>query len=308
LSKTLYEILGVEKSAPDDEIRKSYRKLAKQYHPDLNPGDKEAEERFKDVASAFAILDDKDKRARYDAGEIDEAGAEKPQYEFYRQHADTDRQHQYHSSAGYEDFADMGDVFSEIFRQQRGGGGRQFEIRGADVRYHMKVAFLEAAQGAKKRITMPDGVTLDVSIPRGIDSGQTIRLKGKGHPGINGGAAGDALVEIEVEPHPLFERDGLDILIDFPIAIDEAVLGGKVEVPTISGTVRMTLPKGASSGQTLRLAGRGIKARSGKTKGDQLVRLKIVLPQEIDAELEAFMTSWREKHAFDPRADREFAT
>lgn len=301
LSKSLYDVLGVKKSASDEEIRKAYRKLAKELHPDLHPGDKAAENRFKEVSAAFNILGDKDKRARYDRGEIDETGAERPEHHFYRQYADSDAGHHYSSSAGFQDFADLGDIFSDLFGERGARGGPGMRVRGADTRYHLQVGFLEAANGAKKRITMPDGTTLDITIPRGVDDGQTIRLKGKGRPGANDGPPGDALIEIEVAPHPHFSRDGLNILLDLPITLDEAVLGAKIEVPTISGTVRMSVPKGASGGDTLRLKGRGIQDTAGKRKGDQLVRLQIAMPDKIDPELEEFIEKWRQAHAYNPR-------
>jgi DnaJ-class molecular chaperone len=166
----------------------------------------------------------------------------------------------------------------------------------------MQVDFLEAVNGTKKRVTMPDGRTLEVNVPAGLRAGQTLRLKGKGAPGMNGGPAGDALVEVDVNPHPVFERDGDDIVVELPISIDEAVLGGKVEVPTISGKVNLSIPKGASSGQTLRLRGKGVPGGKNRTAGDQRVRLKVVLPPDVDSDLETFMKSWRESHGYDPRA------
>ncbi len=299
MSKSPYDVLGVAKTASDDDIRKAYRKLAKELHPDLNPGDQAAEERFKQVSAAFAIIGDAEKKAAYDRGDIDETGAEKPQQQYYRQYADTDAPHQYHTNSSFQDFGDLGDIFQDMFgRTGRASAGPN---RGADVRYHLKISFLEAAKGEKKRITMPDGVTLDVTIPRGVNDGDVIRLKGKGHPGHAGGPAGDALVAIEIEPHPQFKRDGLDISIDLPITIDQAVLGAKVDVPTIDGVVSMTVPKGVSSDRVMRLKGRGVGERTGKTRGDQLVRLAIVLPDKIDKELEDFMKEWRARHADTPR-------
>ena len=178
--------------------------LAEKLHPDLNPGNKSAENKFQEVTAAYDILGDADKRARYDRGEIDEHGAEKPETRYYRQYADTDDVHAYNSTAGYEDFADLGDIFSDLYRRQKqtermrsaGGGLGSIPISGADVRYHMTVEFLEAARGAKKRVTMADGATLDVTIPQGINEDQTIRLKGKGQPGVNGGPPGDAFIMI----------------------------------------------------------------------------------------------------------------
>ncbi|MDA7947012.1 MAG: J domain-containing protein [Hyphomicrobiaceae bacterium] len=309
MARDPYDVLGLKKDASQDDIRKTYRKLAKKFHPDLNPGDTAAEERFKEISGAFAVLGDEDKRKRYDAGELDETGAERPEHQYYRQYADADAQHQYHSSAGFEDFADLSDLFKEAFSQRgyaRGEPrGEGMKLRGADVRYNFPVEFLEAAKGEKKRVTMPDGAVLDISIPAGIDDGKVLRLKGKGQPGLNGGAPGDALVVVEVRPHKFFERDGKNILVEVPISVDEAILGGKVQVPTISGQVNVTVPKGASSGQTLRLRGKGVAGKGGP--GDQLVRLKIVMPDKIDDDLEKFMKSWAEDHSYDPRKGMERA-
>lgn len=299
MADDLYQVLNVSRTASQDEIRKSYRKLAKDLHPDLNPGDQAAEEKFKKVSAAFAILGDPDKRSRYDRGEIDASGQERPEQRYYREYASEDPGFRYRSSAGYQDFGEFSDIFSDLFGRGQ-AGAREFKARGQDARYRLDVEFLEAVQGATKRITLPDGGTLDLNIPAGTSDGQVLRLKGKGGAGIGGGPAGDALVEVGVKPHPLFTREGNDILIEVPITLDEAVLGGKVEVPTISGRVAMTVPKGASSGQTLRLKGRGIKPRSGPA-GDELVKLKIVMPEEVDAELEAFFKDWQAKHAYDPR-------
>lgn len=301
-----YTVLGVKKDASEADIKKAYRNLAKKYHPDLNPSDKAAEARFKEVSAAFQILGDADKRAKFDRGEIDASGAERPEQHFYKEYAGREGAQHYYSQA---DMDDLGDIFSDLFRRgeapggARGAGreGPRFKMRGADVRYHLAIDFLDAVTGAKQRVTMPDGSSLEVQVPEGVRDGQTIRLRGKGQTGIGGGPAGDAFVEIEVRPHPQFRREGDDIIADLPISIDEAVLGAKVEVPTIAGKVRVTVPKGASSGQTLRLKGKGVKRRGAPGKGDQRCVLKIVLPKQVDEELATFMEEWRKKHAYDPR-------
>lgn len=306
MSEDPYKVLGVARDASQDAIRKAYRKLAKEAHPDLNPGDKKAEDRFKTISAAYDIVGDADKRARFDRGEIDASGTERPsQQDFYRQYADADGGFRYQSSAGFDDFADISDLFSDMFqRGGRGGGAGRGprQMKGQDLRYQLPVDFLDAVNGAKRRVTMPDGRTLDITVPPGTRSGQTLRLKGKGVPGTNGGPDGDALVEIQVGAHPLFERDGDDIVVELPISIDEAVLGGKVAVPTTTGKVNLTIPKGASSGQTLRLRGKGVPAGKNRAAGDQRVKLKIVMPAGIDEDLETFMKSWRESHAYNPRA------
>ncbi|MGI9520218.1 MAG: DnaJ C-terminal domain-containing protein [Hyphomicrobiaceae bacterium] len=308
LPKKLYDVLGVNSTASADEIQKAYRKLAKQLHPDLNPGNKEAEDRFKNVASAFSILGDSEKRERYDKGEIDESGGEKPDQQFYRSYADSDTQHHYHTSHGYEDFVDLGDLFAEAyFRARQTDATSQqrppYQQRGNDVRYQLSVNFLDAVNGDTKRITLPDGAVLNVTIPAGIKDGQTLRLKGKGQPGSSGGLNGDALVSVQVRPHQFFTRDGNDILLDLPIGIHEAILGGKVEVPTVTGRVSMTIPKGATSGQVLRLRGKGVQ--SSTAIGDQLVRITIAMPEKIDPELEQFFQTWSGEHDYNPRTTME---
>jgi DnaJ-class molecular chaperone len=308
MSDDPYAALGVSKTATQEEIRKAYKKIAKTSHPDLNPGDTGAAARFKAAAAAHDLLKDPDKRARFDAGEIDASGQERPERKFYREYAEGPEA-TYHTSRGYEDFGDFSDVFSDLFGQRGrarpggtgggGGGGETFRMRGADAHYTLEVGFLEAARGATRRITMPDGSVLDVRIPEGLADGQTIRLRGKGGPGHGGGPDGDALVTVTVAPHDYFARDGLDVLCELPITFDEAVLGAKVETPTIGGRVNLTVPKGASTGRVLRLRGKGI--RRGDKHGDQLVTLKIVAPPTIDADLERFFEEWRQAHAYDPR-------
>jgi DnaJ-class molecular chaperone len=304
MSDDPYGVLGVPKNVSQDDLRMAYRKLAKELHPDLNPGNADAEERFKTVTAAYDVLGDEDKRARFDRGEIDASGAERPPQQFYRQYADADASHPYASSAGYEDFGDVSDLFADLFARRAAGdrGPGTMHFKGQDVRYSLDVGFLEAVNGDQKRITLPDGRSLDVKIPAGVKSQQTIRLRGQGMPGMGEGKPGDALVQIRVVTHPVFERDGDDIVMELPITIDEAVLGAKVEVPTATGRVSVTVPKGSSSGRMLRLKGRGVK-RSGSTpNGDQRIRLKIVVPDKIDDDLAALMTTWKETHAYDPRA------
>lgn len=298
MSDELYEVLGVSKKASRADIKKAYRVLAKKYHPDLNPGDKVGEETFRKVQTAYDILSDEDKRKKYDAGEIDAEGKE-TQRHFYRDYASAGGGQQYASSAGFDD---LGDIFADLFRtQQEGKGQTHIRMRGGDIGYRMDVGFLEAVNGTKKRITMPDGKTLDVTIPPGHRDGQMLRLKGKGMPGIGGGPAGDALIEVYVQPHPIFRRNGQDILVDIPIALHEAVLGAKLHVPTVNGTVKMTIPPGSNTGDTLRLKGKGIAASGKLNAGDQLVTLQVTLPKNVDAKLSAFMDEWAKEHSYDPR-------
>jgi len=300
VTEELYEVLGVRKDVSQADIKKAYRARAKKHHPDLNPGDKTSEDTFKKVQKAYNILSDKEKRRRYDAGEIDAEGNEAPR-PFYREYAAANGGQPYASSAGFED---LGDIFSDIFRaQQRGGENVNVHRRGGDVGYRMEVSFLEAVTGAKKRITMPDGKTLDITIPPGHRDGQMLRLKGKGMAGIGGGAPGDAIVEVHVTAHRMFHRRGRDILLDLPVALHVAVLGAKVHVPTVRGAVAMTIPPGSNTGDILRLKGKGVAA-SGKHKaGDQLVTLNVVLPKKTDPKLKAFLEDWAKDHGYDPQQD-----
>jgi DnaJ-class molecular chaperone len=301
MAEDLYSVLGVQKTASAGEITKAYRKLAKKLHPDLNPGDTVAEDKFKQISHAYSILKDPEQRGKYDRGEIDASGQERPQQQYYREYAGGPEGARYHSSAGFEDIGAFSDLFGDMFggaAGMRGGrrGGGQFSMRGQDAQYHLDISFLDAVNGTKQRITLPDGGTLDVTIPAGVSEGQVLRLKGKGMPGLGEGPPGDALVEVGVKPHPVFKREGNDIVVDLPISFDEAVLGGKVEVPTIGGRVAATVPAGSNTGQTLRLKGRGVKG-----KGDQLVKLTVMMPETVDDDLKSFAEEWRKTHAYDPR-------
>lgn len=292
-----YEVLGVGKTATAAEIKSAYKTLAKKLHPDLNPGDDAAEERFKAVSAAHDLLKDKEKRARYDAGEIDAQGQERPQRRYYRDFADTGDGGAYHTTQGFDD---LSGVFDDLFgrgSQARRGPSAQAQMRGRDALYTMTVDLPDAVSGATRRITLPTGETLDVAIPKGVTNGQTVRLRGKGGPGYGGGPEGDALVTITIAPHPHFRVDGKDIHCDLPISIDEAILGGSVEVPTLTGRVKMTVPAGAQNGQVLRLKGKGIGG------GNQIVTLRIEMPKTVDDDLAAFMRTWRETNAYDPRKD-----
>jgi DnaJ-class molecular chaperone len=304
MDQDLYAILGVNRNATNDEIRRAYRKLAKDLHPDTNK-DPKAEEKFKAVSAAFAIIGNPDKRKRYDAGEIDATGQERTN-PFYNDFSAA-RSRSYRGSEGEHfggfggaESGDFSDIFGDLFGRTRGAGN--FSMRGMDYRYNLEISFLEAVNGVKKRVQFPDNETLDITVPAGVENGQVLRLKNKGGPGAGRGEPGDALIELRIASHPFFDRDGDNILVELPVTIDEAVLGARVEVPTISGRVAVSVPKGASSGQTLRLRGRGIhNARTGNV-GDQLVKVKVVMPANIDAELEDFMRSWATTHEYDPRA------
>jgi DnaJ-class molecular chaperone len=297
--KDPYETLGVAKTASPEEIKKAYLRLAKKLHPDLNPGDKRAEEKFKEASSANDFLSDPERRRRYDAGEIDAAGVEKPQHRFYKDYAEASG-HPYESQSAYADFADADNFFADLLRRRAQEGRR---ARGADQHYRLEIDFLEAVNGAKKEIALPQGGRLDVTIPAGIETGQTLRLKGKGGLSPGEGEAGDAFIEISVRPHPFFSRDGDDIRLDLPITVIEAALGGEVKAPTPSGLVLLKIPKGSNTGTVLRLKGKGVSR--GDRRGDELVRLQVMMPTQPEPELEAFLSSWRPATRYDPRREME---
>ena len=297
-----YEILGVARTATTEEIRKAYRRLVKTCHPDLHPGDRAAEQRFKDLSSANEILGDPDKRARFDRGEIDASGAEKPQREYYRDFADRAEGAKYGQEEVWANREDLEQVFADLFGKDA-GHGRTMRMRGPDLAFTLEIDLVDAARGARRAVTAPDGRTLQVKIPQGIREGQTLRLKGMGGPGLGGGEAGDAYVQITIRPHAVFRRKDEDIHIDLPVTMAEAVLGAKVEVPTVSGPVTLTIKPGSNTGTTLRLKGKGMSAHGEVPAGDQYVRLHVVLPKVPDAALTAFLESWQAEHAFNPRQE-----
>src|SRR5271166_4552726 len=297
--KDPYEILGVAKTASADDIRKAYRKLAKMLHPDLNPGDKRAEDEFKEVSAANDLLSDPEKRRRYDAGEIDASGAEKapPHPRYYRDYAGG-AGHPYESQSGFADFAESDDLFAELLRRSAEQARRR---PGADLHYELAVDFLDAVNGANKTITLPGGGMLQVTIPAGVEDGQILRLRGKGAPSPGEGEPGDALVQIVVKPHRYFTREGDDIHVELPITLKEAGLGAEVRAPTTSGSVMLKIPKRSNTGDVLRLRGKGVKRRDGA--GDELVKLKVMMPTEAEPELEAFLANWTPASHYDPRKE-----
>jgi DnaJ-class molecular chaperone len=297
--KDPYETLGVSKTASADEIRKAYRKLAKKLHPDLNPGDKQAEERFKEVAAANDLLSDPEKRRRFDAGEIDASGAEKapPNARYYRDYAQ-EGGHPYEGQGAYGDFAQGDDLFAELLRRSAQQARRR---PGADLHYELPIEFLDAVNGASKTITLPQGGTLNVTIPAGVEDGQTLRLRGKGAPSAGEGPPGDALVQIVVRPHRYFTREGDNILLDLPITVKEAALGAEVRTPTTTGSVMLKIPKRSNTGDVLRLRGKGLKTRGGA--GDELVQLKVMMPSDADPEFDAFLADWKPAPNYDPRKE-----
>ena len=305
MSTDLYSVLGVSRTATDEEIRAAYRKLAKANHPDLNPGSKDAEHRFKEISAAYAIVGDAEKRKRYDAGEIDETGADRPERKFYRQYAEAEPGFKYEAGGEFSGFDDLGGVFSELFGRGRAdgpaGARAQYRARGADVGYKLAIDFLDAVNGARKRIDLPDGRTLDVTVPPGVDDGQLLRLAGMGAPGIGGGPPGHAVIEINVKPHPQFQREGTTVKSVLPITLKEAVVGASVRVDTVTGPVDVKVPRGSNSGNILRLKGKGIPAAQSSQRGDHLIELRVMLPERQDTEFEKIVTEWETKHPYSPR-------
>jgi DnaJ-class molecular chaperone len=297
-----YQVLGVGKTASADQIKAAYRKLAKTLHPDLNPGNKKVEERFKEVSAAYDMLSDLEKKRRYDAGEIDASGAERPQHAYYRTYADGRRGGKYREQMGAEGFG-FEDLINDLFRgtgagmgpggmggRGRGPGGRA--PGGQDVAYTLNVPFLDAVNGGTMRLTLASGKTLDVTIPVNAKDGEVMRLKGQGAAAMPGGPMGDALVTLSIEAHAHFRREGDDVVLEVPVTLQEAVLGAKIEVPTLDGRVAINVPKGANTGTRLRLRERGARERKTGKRGDLYVALRVVLPEGGDAELEAFAAKW----------------
>lgn len=296
-----YEVLGVRRTDDAETIRKAYRKLAKKHHPDVNPGKPEAAEQFKQINAAHDLLSDPERRARFDRGEIDSEGQERAPRNFWREHGDRQRRAGATGGAPETEMSpeDLEALFGHAFRGSRFEADDMFaniRTRGADVQYALTIDFMDAARGAVRRLTLPDGKTLDVTIPAGVRDGHVMRLRGQGRTGRNGGASGDALIEISVAPHPFFRREGDDIILRLPVTLQEAVLGGSVEVPTVSGRVRVNIPAGSTSGTRLRLKGRGIG------EGHQYVELEVRLPRQHEPALDDFLRGWKPEHPFDPRA------
>lgn len=306
MAKDPYSVLGVGRDASDADIQKAFRRLAKKSHPDLHPGDKKAEDRFKELNAAYDIVGDGAKRARFDRGEIDANGAEIRQNPFAG-----GRGRGFRSGPGQQggfggaEHSAFEDLFGSIFGGGRGPGGfgggfGDGPAQGEDTRFTLEVDFIDAVVGAKKRLNLPGAKSVDVNIPAGISDGQTIRLKGQGGQ-MQGGPAGDALIEVKVKPHTLFRREGQDIHMDLGVSLGEAVNGGKVEVPTVHGPVTLNIPAWSNAGTRMRLKGKGVPATKKEAAGDQYVTLKIVLPKTPDTELQDFVKTWSAKKPYDPR-------
>ncbi len=294
--KDPYKVLGVSKDTSPADLKKTYRKLAMKLHPDQNPGDEKVAEQFKEVSAAYALLSDEKMKARYDRGEINPDGSEKG-FANYQQHAGGGAHPFGGGGQGFGAFGagfDAEDLFSSLF-----GGGRartqqrpKPSRRGEDRTYKIDIDFLDAVRGSKKQIKLETGKTLNVNTPVNVKEGQQIRLKGQGSPGMGGGPNGDALIEVHIKKHPYFTRSDNNIIMELPITLEEAVLGAKVTVPTISGKISLTIPKNSSSGKTMRLKGKGAADPKTKKTGDQLVKLMIMLPDEADSNLEKIIKKW----------------
>jgi DnaJ-class molecular chaperone len=302
LAQDPYKELGVARGATADEIRRAFRKLAKQHHPDQNPDNKASEERFKRVSAAFDILGDVDKRKKFDAGEIDADGRETrgPAGDPFARGG---------RGGGFDggpfggsqfEGVDLNDILGGVFGGRAGGGRAGFggPTKGADVRARLDIDLEDAILGGPKRIAFSDGRTIDVTIPKGAVEGQVLRLRGQGSPGAAG--AGDAMIELAIRPHPIFRREGEGLVMDLPVAVPDAILGAKVEAQTPEGVVSLTVPKGSNSGATLRLKGRGLPLANGG-RGDLLARIQIMLPDTPDPELEKFAEKWRKERPYTPR-------
>ncbi len=313
-----YQTLGVSKTATANEIKSAYRKLAKKLHPDVNPGRKDIEQKFKDVTAAYDLLSDPAKRSQFDRGDINAQGQQQdfgggnpfgggdPFSGTYRS---TRSGFGGRGEDPFSAFGSMGDIFAEFMgaanpqRHRAGGaGGMGGGVKGSDVTYTTTVSFVDACLGGKKRVTLTNDKTLDISVPAGVEDGHKLRLKGQGLPGI-GGAAGDAIVEIRVDPHPYFTRKDRDIILELPVSLQEAVLGASVTVPTLSGSVSIKIPKGSNSGTSLRLKGMGV---AGSPAGDMFVKLKIALPAPVPQDLTDFIEKWAKKNSYDPRKKAGF--
>jgi DnaJ-class molecular chaperone len=291
-----YEILGVSKTASDDEIKKAYRNLAKKYHPDLNPNNKEAEQKFKKISVAYGLIGTKEAREKFERGEIDEQAADA----------------RFRSGPFYHEFQDEGgrytnyyegdneDIFASFFSGFTGKGG-PIDMPGQDHLYKMEIDLKDAVSGAEREILLAGGKRLKVKIPAGIEEGAKLRFKEQGGPGIGKGKPGDAYVEISFRYSKEFKKTGSDIGIEVPISLDEAVNGLKIKVPTIDGAVLLTIPPGANTGTKLRIKEKGLPRNQGKSRGDQIVVLKVVLPEKTDSEFNEFIKKWSKNHPYNPR-------
>ena len=308
MARDFYSILGVPKSASADDIKKAYRKLAKKFHPDQNKTDPKAKEKFAEANSAYEILGDDKKRGQFDRGEIDADGKPRGFEGFGGQgpFGGGRRTGAQYEARGGNPFGaggfDAGDIFADLFSGGR-RGGRQEPPRGQDLGVIVTVSLAESVSGTSKRVALPTGKTLDVRIPAGMESGKQIRLKGQGYSSpLPNGEPGDCMVTVQIAQHPFFKVDGHDLRVDLPLALYEAVLGGKVQIPTLTGAVEMNIPPGTNAGRTLRLRGKGLPNGAGGN-GDLLATIRIVLPESAGTDLEDLMRKWQFERPYNPRRD-----
>lgn len=335
--KDYYQILGVPRSASDEEIKKSYRRLAKQCHPDVNKGSKAAEEKFKDISEAYNVLSDDKQRKQYDMFGAAGPGFDPSQWTGQGgagwpggagAWSSDDGVHYSYSSGNASDMGDLGDVFGDLFglggfrRTARGRGAGPSRSRprwspdeqsyteanipqnGSDASATVEISFMEAIHGTQQNLSIQRaGKTekIQVKIPAGVDNGSRVRIAGKGNPGINGGKNGDLYLIIQVTPHPEFWREGSDIYIDVPITIYSATLGGSIEVPTISGSAKMKIPSGTHSGQRFRLPGKGAPILGKKGTGDQYAVVQIVPPTHLDNQVKTALEGLAQSHPYTPK-------
>jgi DnaJ-class molecular chaperone len=305
-----YQVLGVSKTASEAEIKKAFRTLAKKHHPDAHPGDEKAKQRFQEISGAYDVIGEKDKRAKFDAGEIDASGNARgfdPRAGGFRQgpfggggdrefHFTWDNAHPGGEQQGFN----AEDIFAEFLGGGRRGRGQQRVARGEDFAASVTASFAEGVMGGTRRLVLPNGEQIDVKIPAGVKDGQQIRVKGRGGAGRHGGPNGDVLIQVQVAAHPFLSRDGNDLRMDLPVTLKEAVMGGKVPVPTLSGTVNLSVPPNSNTGAVLRLKGKGVPAHGGNSAGDLYVRLVVTLPEKPDPDLNRFAEGWA--GTYDPRA------
>ena len=325
-----YSVLGVPRSANDDDIKQAFRSLAKRFHPDTAEGSSDKGRRFRDLSIAYEILGNQAKRRSYDRGEIDAHGNPRPGYTpppeaeadedgdietiTRPEKEKTNGAHVNGEANGKSSFdkafgvgpaserkSRVEDLFAEFFGERSNGRKRPTPGKGLDTHYDLLITFEEAALGGTRRVKLPSGTRFDVRVPAGVREGQTIRLRDLGEPGLPGGSAGDALITIAIEPHPYFRREGKDIYLELPITLNEALHGAKVKVPTLQGPVTMQVPPGANAGQQLRLKGKGIPGQGLQAAGDEIVTLQIVLPDQSDNNLSDIVKRWETAHPYDPR-------
>jgi len=295
-NKDPYEILGVSKSATDDEIKKAYRTLAKKYHPDLNPNNQDVETKFKEVSVAYKLIENKEAREKFEKGVYDEQFAEafSKNRPFYNESQESGGRYTYHFDGNPEEL--FKSFFSGFENDSRG-----MDMPGQDHLYSMEIDLKDAINGIEQEIILAKGKKLKVKIPAGISHKEKLRFKNQGGPGIGKGKPGDAYVEIQIKPSNTFKINGINLEIEIPISLNEAVNGSKISVPTIDGSIMLTIPPGINTGTKLRVKEKGMPQGKGKSRGDQIVIVKVMLPENTDAEFKEFIKNWSEKHSYNPR-------